>query len=279
MFKITDNPVTNKMVSSQFKQAIKIADLTLTPFDPTTIPAPAFTPATAEQVSDAAHAAALTGADPSADPEVQRLLTSHQLGKTIGGFYHRNEVAASRGELDYYRAQAPALLEELTAKFDAAVQTMREQIPIIGHASLADSMRELEYLRDNKATATVLAQAANARAMRIVEALSAIVEAVDGRPLGTGHNNDLLAYVNCSAEEYNEHRINGGSSKGNNHGRRHNVWDLLNDGLTLELATTPEEIQRRINRIDTDNKNHGRDFNSEAEAHDLARIQSKSFPV
>lgn len=279
MFRITDNPVTNKMTATVFKQAIKNTDLTLAPFDPATIPAPAFTPATAEQVSDAAHAAALAGKDPSTDKEVQRLLTSHQLGKTIGGFHHRNEVAVSRGELEYYQDNAPALLEELAAKFATAVETMREQIPIIGHASLADSMRELDTMRDNKATATVLAHTANTRAMRMVEALSTIVSAVDGRTLGLGHNNDLLAYVSCSAEEYNTHRLTGGSSRGNNHGRKHNVWDMLNDGLTIELATTPEEVQRRIKRIDDENNKRSRNHNLEAMMQSMADTQAASFPM
>lgn len=274
MFKITDNPDANRMVAAQFKRAATIAELTLTPFDPETIPAPTFTPATTTEVSEAAMKAALAGKDPSTDPKVQQLLTSHLLGQTIGGFYHRNQVTITRAELEYYREQAPRLLEEIRGRFAQAVTTMKEHMPTIGQVFPGELIRDLDHMNDRKASAVTAAYAANSQATKLVEALRTIAEAVT--PLETGGRHAHLIYVNYSHEQYNEHGLDGLSTN-NAHGRKHNVWDLLSDGLTIELATTSEEIKHRINRLDNERNNRNRDYKAEAAAQLLANAQAKSF--
>lgn len=274
MFKITDNPDSNRMVAQQFKRAVKIAELTLTPFDPATVPAPTFTPATVEQVSDAAIAAAIAGKDPATDKGVLALLNSRLLGQVVGGFYHRNEVTRTRAELEYYKDQAPAIVEELTTKFNQAVTTMREQIPLIGHVSLKDSIGELDHMSDRKATAVTTAYAANAHVTKLVEAAGIITSAIAAVSPGPRHTH--LLYVKYSLAEYSTHKLDGHSAL-NNHARKHNVWDMINDGLTIELATTPQELQQRLHSLENDRNNSGRNHKAEAAAHSLAKSQAKSF--
>lgn len=278
MFKITDSIDQNTTTAALFKRAVKIASLDLEPFDPATVPAPAFTAATAAELSAAAYKAATAGKDPSTDKEVQRLLMSKMLGDQIGGLHYRNELARSRAELEHYKDQAPALLEELTAKFEDAVETMTAAIEIIGHMELTDGLRQLAHLSDRKAAAVATAHAANSRTGGMIDALPTIVAAATGRPLVGGGKHALLTYIKPSLQQFNDHMLSGHSTM-NNYGRKHNVWDLLNDGITVELATTAEEVQSRINRIERDAEDLRHDYRAEAAATAEARAQGKAMGI
>lgn len=275
MFKISDNTEQNSTTIALFKRAIKLAGLDLPAFDPATVPAPSFTPATAADVADAAYKAATAGKDPSTDKEVQRLLMSKLLADQIGGLHYRHEIARSRAELEHYRAEAPALLEELEERFQDAVEAMTEQIPIIGHVSLDDSMREIGNMPDRKAAAVATAHAANSRTARLIEALPYLMAAANG---GTtpGGKYALLSYIKPSLQQFNHHMLSGQSTM-NNHRRKHNVWDLLNDGITVELATTSGEVQERISRLERDGEEMNHDRRAEAAQHAEAKAQAKAM--
>jgi hypothetical protein len=274
-FKITDNVDQNHLTATLFKRAVKIAGLTLPAFDPATVNTPEFSPATAAQVADAAYTAASAGKDPSADKEVQRLLMSKLLGDTIGGMYHRNQVALSRAELEHYQDHAPALLEELRTRFEEAVQTMEEAIPVIGHMELEDALRQAGNMSPARGTAAAAAYSANARTRPLIDALPTIAAAT-GEPLESGPKYALLTYTTPSLHQFNENRLDGQSTM-NTHGRAHNVWDILNDGVTVELATTTEEVQDRISRIERELSDYGRDHRAEAAQHAEARAQAKAM--
>lgn len=275
MFEITDHLDRNHTTAALFKNAVKRAGLNLEPFDPATVPAPAFTAATAAEIGDAAYKAATGGKDPSTDKEVQRLMMSKLLGDQIGGLHHRNEVAKSRAELEYYQAQAPALLEEVNTKLNDAVTTMTEAIPVIGHLDLADALRNLGALPDRKAAAVATAHAANSRTDGLIAAHRTIGEAA-GNPLPGSVQWSRLAYTAPTLAQFNNSKLDA-RARHNNHGKEHNVWDLLNDGITVEFANTAEEFKARVERIERAVNEQGRNLKAEASQHSEAKAQARAF--
>lgn len=275
-FKITDNPDHNRMEAMHFKRAVQIAGLDLPAFDPATVPTADWTPATVEEIAEAAFKVAATGGDPAADPNVQALLTSRLLANTIGGLYQRNQIALSRAELEHYQTHAPAVLEDLANRFQEAVDTMTEAIPVIGHVDLQYALLDIANMPDRKAAAVAAAHAANNRTARLIEALEWIVPAATGSPLRTSHRTALLAYTKPDHQQFKEHHLDGLSTR-NNHGRAHNVWDLLNDGVTVELATTDAEVQDRIQALDASAQESRRNRQAEEAQRSEARAQAKAM--
>lgn len=274
-FKITDNTDQNHMTAAAFKRAVQIAGLTLPAFDPTTVPTADWTPATTEEIADAAFKVASAGKDPAADKTVQALLTSKLLANTIGGMYHRNQVALSRAELEHYQTHAPALLEELTTALEEAVHTMTEAIPLTGHMDLEDGLKQSGNMRAERAQAVANAYTSNRRTGQLIEALP-VIAAATGEPLEAGPRYALLTWCKPSLHQFNEYNLNSQSLR-NNHGRAHNVWDVLNDGITVELATTSEELRERINHIEWEADDYGRDHRAEEAQHSEARAQAKAM--
>lgn len=276
-FTISESTDQNHMTAAAFKRAAKVAGLTLPDFDPAAVPTADWTPASVEEIADAAFKVAAAGKDPAADKNVQALLTSRLLANTIGGLYHRNQIALSKAELTHYQEHAPALLEELTTEFENAVETMEAAIPLIGHASLEDSLRETGNMRAEKAQAVTNAYTANSRTRHLIEALPVIAAAANGTELrGSGGHYGLLTYCKPSHQQFIEHRLSSQSTT-NNHNRRHNTWDLLNDGITVELATTADEVKRRISRIENDVEDLNHDYRAEAAQHSEARAQAQAM--
>lgn len=274
MFAITDNLDQNHTTAALFKNAVKRAGLNLEPFDPASVPAPEFTTATPKEIGDAVYKAATAGKDPSTDKEVQRLLMSKLLGDQIGGLHYRNELAKSRAELEHYQAQAPALLEELKAKLNDAVTTMKEAIPVIGHLELSDGLRSLGNMSDRKAAAVATAHAANSRTPGIIEAHRTISEAA-GKPLPPNVKWGRLSYAAPTLAQFNNSRLDSRGSV-NNHGRQHNVWDMLNDGITVELADG-EEFKARVERIEQAVSEQGRNLKAEASQQCEAKAQARAM--
>lgn len=274
MFTVTDNLDQNHTTAALFKNAVKRAGLNLEPFDPASVPAPEFTPATPKEIGDAVYKAATGGKDPSTDKEVQRLLMSKLLGDQIGGLHHRNELAKSRAELEHYQAQAPALLEELKAKLNDAVTTMKEAIPVIGHLELSDGLRSLGNMSDRKAAAVATAHAANSRTPGIIEAHRTISEAA-GKPLPPNVKWGRLSYTAPTLAQFNNSRLDSRGTV-NNHGRQHNVWDMLNDGITVELADG-EEFKARVERIEQAVSEQGRNLKAEASQQSEAKAQARAM--
>ncbi|MET3718325.1 hypothetical protein [Arthrobacter sp. UYEF21] len=275
-FQITDNTDQNHMTATAFKRAVNIAGLTLPAFNPATVSTADFTPATATQVSEAAYKAATAGKDPSADKEVQRLLMSKLLGDQIGGMYHRNQVALSRAELEHYQAHAPALLEELRTMFDDAVETMTEQIPVLGATHLEDRLREIGNIPEKQAHAITAAYSANKKAASLIEALTTVAAAANGETLAAGGRYGHLLYTKPTAAQFDHHSLSSHTTH-NNYGRAHNVWDLLNNGVPVELATTAEEVKARVNAIE--HPEAPRDYRAEEARRDVARAHAKALGI
>jgi hypothetical protein len=274
-FTITENTDQNHMTAAAFKRAVKIAGLTMPDFDPATVPTADWTPASTEEIADAAFKVAAAGKDPAADKNVQALLTSRLLANTIGGLYHRNQVALSKAELEHYQEHAPALLEDLTTAFDDAVEAMTDAAQIIGHMDLEDGLRQSGNMRPERAQAVAHAHVANGRARNLIDALP-VIAAATGETLDAGPHHGLLTYSKPSLHQFKQHNLNSQSTR-NNYGRAHNVWDLLNDGVSPELATTAEELAARRRRIEREADDLNIDHRAEAAQHAEARAQAKAM--
>ncbi|THJ64587.1 hypothetical protein E8P82_14720 [Arthrobacter echini] len=275
MFTITDRPEENQTTASLFERAVKIAGLTMAPFDPSTVGAPDFTAPTAAEVSAAAYEAALDGKDPSTDKGVQKILTSHLLGTVIGGFHYRNQVALSRAKLAHYQSEAPTLLEELATRFEDATQTMRHALELVGHVSLQDQARNLYTLNDDQNEAVFAATMADRKTRPMLDALPFIVAAT-GDPFESRAKHKTLMYADATFEQFNEHRLDGESMR-NNYGREHSVWDVLGAGVDVELATTKAELDARIHRIE--HPEAPRDLNGEQARRDDARAMAQALGI
>lgn len=273
-FQITDNIDTNQTTASLFKRAVKIAGLEFEPYNASATGQLAFTPPSKEEVADAAYQIAVTGEDPSSDPVIQQMLMSRLLAEQTGGLQYRHRVSISRAELEHYQAQAPALLEELSAVFTEAVETMQEAIAVIGHMTLEAAIGQTGNMAPRSAKAVAAAFAANNQAQGIIEALPYIVAAATGANVETAPGHTVLTYAKPSYGQFVEHRLN---SSHNNHSRAHNVWDMLNDQIPVELATTQEELQERANQLERAAMNAKRDWRAEAAQHSEARAQAKAM--
>lgn len=275
MFQITDNAAQNLTSISVFERGAKMAGLTLPEFDPSTIPTPDITAATPDQIAKAVRKVVVDGKDPLTDKGVQKLMMSKLLIDQVGGFHYRNETAITRGKLEHYRAHAPALLEQMEADFNAAVETMREQIPVIGHRNLKHAIAEIDRVPDRIAEGVTAAYRALSKATAITQALPYILPAAGVHIPGGGHNG-LLVYCKPTHQQFIDHRLSS-QSVANNHGREHNVWDLLNDGIAVELAMTNEEFKARVQRLELGKSEAGRDHRKEAAQHAEAKAQARIF--
>lgn len=273
MFQITDDASRNNVTINLFDRAVKIAGLTLPKFDPSTVPAPDIIAATPDEISAAVHKAVAAGKDPLADKGVQQLMMRKLLVDQVGGFHYRNQLAITKAQMEHIKAHAPALLEQMDAEFTAAVGTMQEQIPVIGHRDLKHAVTEIDRVPERVAAGITTAFRALSKATATIEALPYILEAVGVR-LPSGGHNGLLTYCKPTHQQFIDHRLSSQSTQ-NNHGRPHNVWDLLNDGITIELATTNEEFQARLQRLEQGRNAAGRDHRKEASQRGEAKEQAR----
>ena len=275
MFQITEDASKNLVTINLFERATKKAGLNLPEFDPSTVPAPNVTAATPEEITAAVHKAVAAGKDPLADKSVQQLMMRKLLVDQVGGFHYRNQLAITKAKMEHIKAHAPALLQQLDEEFTEAVDTMREQIPVIGHRDLKHALTEIDRVRDHVAEGITAAFRALSKATTIVEALPYILEA-SGVRLASGGHYGLLTYCKPTHQQFIDHRLSFHSTQ-NNHGRTHNIWDLLNDGITVELATTAEEFKSRMQLLERGRNEAGRDLRAEADQHATAKRQARIF--
>lgn len=278
MFTITDNADTNRTTAHIFKRKAQQAELELQPFDPETVSLADWTPASAADVREAAFNAAAAGKDPATDKTTQRLAISRLIGEQTGGLRATNDIKATRAELEHYANQAPALLKQLTSNFNEDVATIRDNLPTLAGAHPADLMSDLANMKPTKAESVLATYRANDRIARTVDSVSIIAAAANGRPLETSGPQGLIRWIDYSAAEYEQHMLNALGTV-NNHNRKHNAYDAINDGLTLDLATTPEEVHRRMERFKRQRDNTGHDLKAEHAAHDLAAHQAKAMGI
>ncbi|WP_422757265.1 hypothetical protein [Paenarthrobacter sp. C1] len=275
-FKITDSIETNQTTAHLFKRAVKIAGLALPAFETAAVTQPAFRPPTKEEVAEAAYKLASAGKDPSADSDIQKMLLARVLAEQTGSLQYRHRVEVSKAELEYYQSNAPALLQELATAFQEAVETMQEAIPVIGHVTLEDAIGQTGNMPPKHAQAVAGAFAANSQTQGMIEALPYIVAVATGTPLEHNPAHAALAYTKPTYHQFDEHRLTS-STTHNNHNRKHNVWDMLNDGITVELATSQEELEQRTNHLERGAPNSRRDTRAEEAQHSEARAQAKAM--
>jgi len=239
-FRISDNTHTNDSDIALFTRAVRLLKLTAEPF--TTTPINVTPPASTDELTEAILTATEAGKDPAADKEVQRLLTS----KLMHEHSHINntiQVRESRQHMEHLLAQAPNLLEQITHTFTQCVDTMRAQIPTLGHADLTQA---LNTSRPDIIEAGAVALQASTTTNRIITETQWIRRALT-------HDTsryELLWYCKPTNEQFKEHNI-GGHTGLNRYNRPHNIWDLLNDGIEVEITTDPAKYAARVSQATT----------------------------
>lgn len=275
MFKITESPEQNRTEATMFRRAVDNAGLDLAPFDPEALPAPTWSPATAQQISEAAFAVASKGKDPSQDKTVRDLLISKLLGDTIGGLHWRHDLALTKAELEHYAAQAPALIEQAATIYQDAVDAMTDALDLIGPVDLTDALTN-GRLRPQQAEAAIRARTASTHAQAIATALPLLAEAA-GQPLGTGPQWARLTWTQPSLSQFIEYKMDGRNDRRDQHGTPFTPWNLLCDGVPLTLATTPDEVRQRIARLERAEADSYTDHNAVNAARELAAAQRTAF--
>lgn len=257
--KITNEARTNRATLSLFTNALNRNGVTIPP-----LPAPAYevpTLATRADVAAAALAAIEAGKDPATDKEVQRAVTSHAIAES--GITKLIDLERSKAEIRHAMEQAPAIIEQLARQFTAAVEAMREAAPTIGHVDLSAGL----HFTPGSGTTRVVAMAQAAEALNtatiIADTWGIFLDAT-GDGIGQAGQYGRLLYCKPTWQQYMTHRLNANTPT-NDYGRAHNIWDMLNNGITVELATTATEYQQRVEHLE----------DGQAEAERLAERQER----
>lgn len=240
---ITNDIRANRATISVFENALRRNGLTMPP-----APAPKFeTPKlpTRADVTDAALKVLRAGKDPAADSGVQKLTTAYQLAGA--GLKEQAELAHTKDHLEHIAQEAPALLEQVAEQFEEAVDTMRKSIPSIGHVDLSKGIQ----FTPGGGTTKLIAMAEAAEALNKVTVIIdtwGFLMAAAGETPEAGAQYKRLWYTHPTWEQFTSHRL-AGHLRENNHGRAHSVWDMLNDGIDISLATTAAEYEQRVEQL------------------------------
>ncbi|GAA1118176.1 hypothetical protein [Citricoccus alkalitolerans] len=275
MLQIIENADTNNVTARMFELAVKDAGLTMEPFDPSTVPAPNYTPATAKDVADAAYNVAQTGKDPSKDKRVMELLQSKLLADTIGGMYQRHTLDVSKAKVGHINKHAPQVLEQAVEVFEQAVETMTEALQITGPVVFEHQLAETGTMPAVKADAVMRAYSASMRAETIRKNFDAIRKAVHGG-VSPNQSHQVFTWAAPTPEQYAAHQL---GNHQNDNGRKQNVWDAIKYGVTVALAITPEDYNQRVDAFNRAAADDGRDDREAKAAHEFAKHQAKTFKV
>lgn len=239
--KITEDTRTNKVTLAVFTSTLRRTGLTI---PPTPTPMAASLP-TRDDVTAAAVKVMREGKDPAADAEVQRLVTGLHIAEA--GISARLELEDSKAALQHIADHAPALLEELAEQFNEAVDIMRDAIPTTGHADLSAGV----HFTPGTSTGTVMAMARAAEALHaatvVADTWATFMDAA-GENTRARHQPKLW-YCQPTWEQYDTHQLRWDN---NSHGRQHNLWDMLNDGIHVDLALSANEHQERVEQLETE---------------------------
>lgn len=240
--------ITNETYKNVTAVSVLNSALTRNGIDMPAAPGPRFkTPElpTRAELTDAAVKVLRDGNDPATDPEVQRLTTAYTLAEA--GLSKRIELAHSQDYLEYLNEQVPAIVKQLSRKFAAAVKTMRDTIPTTGHADLSKGVQYVPGGGTDKLMALGNAADALNTATIITSTWKFLMEAAEELPT-PNRRYDRLWYCKPTWEQFNAHQLAGHLGL-NTHGREHNIWDMLNDGITIDLATTADEYEQRVQQV------------------------------
>lgn len=243
--KVTNDARTNRATLAVFTNALRRNGLTIPPAPELTFEAP--TPPSRAEVNAAALKALKAGKDPAADKEVQRLATAYQLDQT--GLSAEIDTERTKADIEHVHQHAPALVEELSERFTEAVETMRQAIPTTGHVDLSQGVQFTPGTGTEKLVATANAAEALNTATIITATWAFFMDAI-GEEVPRNATHQRLWYCPATWDQFTRHGLSG-NQRNNKHGREHNIWDMLNDGLEIELATTADEYMHRVEELET----------------------------
>jgi len=187
-------------------------------------------------LEDAALAAIDAGQDPAADPEVQRILTSRQIGQE--GLTGQLRTRMLQRMLAVLRESVENLIDTWQAPFHEAAAVIVETREALGGIDLNDSQAILARGGD-AADQWGRATNANRTIREIVGAWNTLAAEAQFVPGSTHYL--MLRFTNPTLEQWEEHSLRE---------RKLTAWEAHALGLPLDLAT-PTEYMDRIAALDT----------------------------
>lgn len=216
------------------------------------LPAPAAVTAipslpTRQEVALAAMQVIENGKDPASDKEVQRLVTGWQLSQA--GIQDAAELEASKANLRAVREHANSLIPKLNDRFNNAITVLREALPKLGNIDLSEGATIRQGTPPILAAEILAAAGALQEADSIRRSWRLILE-IAGEPTTNndkGHGTRLL-WCKPTLEQWNTNRLDSRHTT-DQHGKNHSLWTLIQNGVTIELATTTAEWRERLDNL------------------------------
>lgn len=229
----------NNMLANSVERAINAMGLeSFTAYTPQEIALPkTVTPA---EISALISKALRAGKDPAEDPEIQKAITQRGIAEhTLTIRLHQEEEESVR-RVNNFKKQGPKLIKEMKAKFDAAAKELHEAHKILGNEPIWDQTAYFPAHERNWPT-RIKARAAHDATNAIIENWGTLMQALEG-PLGI--TAPIQTYAEPTLNDHDRHglALGGRRSTGGNTG----VWDMLQMGIKVDLATSNEQVRERV---------------------------------
>ncbi|WP_411733480.1 hypothetical protein [Paeniglutamicibacter sp.] len=197
------------------------------------------------EVAEIINASIAEGNDPAADPEVQHVIARRGIMEYTGWIRTQQENDESVLRVQMVKKQAPALIEEMKAKFEAATDELREAYKVLGAERLWDEKASWPP-HDPKWPTRVKARAAIYTTDTIISNWSYLMQTIYGQ---IGINAGVRVFAIPTAANYEIHRNELASGKRSDWSTT-GVYDMLIMGVEVDLATTYAEVHERVQTLD-----------------------------
>ncbi|MFJ2146602.1 hypothetical protein ACIOJF_15075 [Glutamicibacter sp. NPDC087831] len=229
----------NNMFANNTERAIKAMGLeSYTVYVPREIALPEqITPA---EVSALISKALKAGKDPAEDPKIKKAIIQRGIAEhTLTIRLHQEQEESAR-RVNNIKTQAPKLIKEMKAKFDTAAKELQEAHKILGNEPIWDQTAYFPAHERNWPT-RLRARAAHDITSAIIQNWGALMQALEG-PLGI--TAPIQTYAEPTLNDHDRHglALGGRRSTGGNTG----VWDMLEMGIKVDLATSNEQVRGRV---------------------------------
>lgn len=237
---------SNNMFANNTERAIKTMGLeSYTAHVPREITLPEkITPA---EVSALITEALLAGEDPAEDPKIQKAIIQRGIAEHTLTIRLHQEQAESARRVSNIKTQAPKLIKEMKAKFDAAAKELEEAYRILGNEPIWDQTAYFPAHERNWPT-RLKARAAHDTTNAIIQNWGALMQVLEG-PLGI--TAPIQSYAKPTLSDHHRHglALGGRRSTGGTTG----VWDMLQMGVTVDLATSNAQVRERVASVREEN--------------------------
>lgn len=236
------NTETNNAYVSNTERAIRLMGLeSYKPHEPKPLSIPENQ--AKEEVAALISASLEAGKDPAADPKIQKAIFRAGIAEHTFMIRTQHEHDESMRHIRNIKDQGTALVQEMKQKFEDAAAVLREAHKVIGAEPLWDQTAYYPA-HDRNWPTRIKARAALDTTTVIIENWSNLIPALQG-PLGIVA--PIQHYANPTPEDHDHYglALAGRRQEGGNTG----VWDMLQMGITVDLATSNAEVRERVERI------------------------------